>query len=201
VGVKSASSAASLFFLFLLLAGLTLGGSAGAQSYFWETPQVLVPGSARFPTAVSGGGLVAVAWQVVQPDPGGGGRIYLSIATSQDMRRWKRNDRFLGPIAYEEREVQLYSMAVDDAGMIYLALASGENRTELYRSSDQGRSFDLLSSIEAGTASLAPNISLTDSGNMLLFVTQEQATSLFIYYSVSAGGRSWSSFEPLVAGG
>jgi hypothetical protein len=116
------------------------------------------------------------------------------------MRTWRRNNRFVGPIAYEDREVQLYSIAIDRRGTIYLAVAAGDNETALYRSSDEGQTFMLLSTIEAGTASLAPNISLTDSGNILLFVTQERGNSLFIYYSVSEDGRSWSLFEPLVAG-
>ncbi|UCF99084.1 MAG: SpoIIE family protein phosphatase [Spirochaetaceae bacterium] len=187
--------------LLLLLVFFTLAPSAGAQSFFWETPQVLISEAARFPTAVSGGGLVAVVWQEVQADPQGGGRIYLSVQSSRDAVRWQRRNRVLGPITYEDREVQLYSMAVDSSGTIYLAVAAGENKTDLYRSTDEGRSFVLLSSIEAGTASLAPTISLTDSGNILLFVTQEQGNSLFIFYSVSANGRTWSSFESLVAGG
>ena len=182
--------------LFLVVVCLPVG----AQSFFWETPRVLVPEGARFPAAVSGGGLVAVVWQVIEPNPEGGGQVYLSIQTTRDTRTWRRNNRFLGPIAYEDREVQLYSIAIDRSGTIYLAVAAGDNETDLYRSSDEGRTFILLSTIEAGTASLAPNISLTDDGNILLFVTRERGNSLFIYYSVSENGRSWSPFEPLVAG-
>ncbi len=186
-----------IYLLFLVVVCLPVG----AQSFFWETPQVLVPEGARFPTAVSGGGLVAVGWQVIEPNPGGGGQVYLSIQTSRDIHTWRRNNRFAGPISYEDREVQLYSMAIDRSGTIYLAVAAGDKETALYRSSDDGQTFILLSTIEAGTTSLAPNISLTDGGNILLFVTQERGNSLFIYYSVSENGRIWSPFEPLVAGG
>jgi HAMP domain-containing protein len=182
--------------LFLLLAVLSV--PAGAQSFYWENPQVLVPGRAGFPAAFSGGDLVAVIWQEVETRAEGGGQIYLSMQTSRDLRSWRRNDRFLGPIPFEEQEVQLYSMAVDRSGTIYLAVAVGEKQTELYRSSDAGRSFILLSTIEAGTATVAPSISLTDGGNILLFVTREQGDSLFTFYSVSANGRTWSPFESLV---
>jgi len=185
-----------LFLLFLVLLCLPVG----AQSFFWETPRVLVPEGARFPTAVSGGGLVAVGWQVMKANPDGGGQIYLSIQTSRDIRTWRRNDRFVGPIAYEDQEVQLYSIAVDPSGTIYLAVAAGDEQTVVYRSSDEGQTFILLSTIEAGTASLAPTISLTDGGNILLFVTRERGNSLFVYSSVSENGRSWSPFEPLVPG-
>jgi len=161
---------------------------------------VLVPGGARFPTAVAGGGLVAVCWQVMEPDPGGGGQVYLSIQSSRDIGTWRRNNRFLGPISYEDREVQLYSIAIDRKGTIYLAVPAGEKEIALYSSSDEGQTFNLLSTIEAGAASLAPNISLTDGGNILLFVTRERGNSLFIYNSVSENGRSWGPFEPLVAG-
>ena len=187
-------------FLLSLLFLVVVCLPGGAQSFFWETPRVLVSEGARFPTAVSGGGLVAVGWQVIEPNPDGGGRVYLSIQTSRDTRTWKRNHRFVGPIAYEDREVQLYSIAIDRSGTIYLAVAAGDNETALYRSSDEGRTFILLSTIEAGVTSLAPNISLTDGGNILLFVTQERGNSLFVYYSVSENGRSWSPFEALVAG-
>jgi serine phosphatase RsbU (regulator of sigma subunit) len=184
----------------LLLLFLFLCSPVGAQTYYWENPRALIPAAARFPAAVSGGGLVAVVWQVVEADPQGGGQIYLSIQTSRDVRSWQRNDRFLGPISFEEQEVQLYSAAMDRNGMIYLAVAAGENRTELYRSTDQGKSFTLLSTIDAGTASLAPNIFLTGGGNLLLFVAQERGNFLFISYSVSRNGRDWSDFQPLVEG-
>ena len=187
--------------VFLLLLLVLLCAPAGAQSFYWETPQVLVPDKARFPSADSGGDLVAVVWQEIESRPEGGGQIYLSIQTSRDFRNWRRSDRFLGPIPFEEQEVQLYSMAVDRTGTVYLAVAAGARQTELYRSSDDGRSFILLSTIEAGSASLAPTISLSDGGNILLFVTQEQGNSLFIYYTVSTNGRTWSPFESLVESG
>ena len=195
-----------LLAILLILLLLAPGTPTRAQSYFWETPQVLVPGSARFPTAVSGGGVAAVIWQEVVADPKGGGQIYLSIQTSTDMRSWNRNVRIIGPLTFEEREVQLYSIAIDDSATIYLAVAVGEQETEIYRSSDAGRSFNLLSTVQAGTASLAPSIFLTGGGNILLFVTQEFETaggvsSLFIYYTASRNGRTWSSFEPLVSEG
>ena len=196
VSTRTVQAAFLLSLLFLVVVCLP----GGAQSFFWETPRVLVPEGARFPTAVSGGGLVAVGWQVIEPNPDGGGQVYLSIQTSRDIRAWRRNNRFLGPIAYEDREVQLYSIAIDRSGTIYLAVAAGDNETALYRSSDEGQTFILLSTIEAGAVSLAPNISLTDGGNILLFVTRERGNSLFIYYSVSENGRSWSPLEPLVAG-
>ena len=104
----------------------------------------MVQQSARFPTAASGGGLAVVAWQVVEANPQGGGRIYLSLQSSRDIRNWRRNDRFIGPITYEERESQLYSMTVDRRGTIFVAVASGEQETRLYRSTDEGRSFTLL---------------------------------------------------------
>jgi len=189
---------ASLLLLLLLVA---LCAPVGAQSFYWETPQVLISGQARFPAAASGGDLVVVVWQEVETRPEGGGQIYLSIQSSRDFRNWQRNDRFLGPIPFEEQELQLYSLAVDRSGTIYLAIAAGERQTELYRSTNAGQSFVLLSTVEAGTASLAPSISLTDGGNILLFVTQEQGNSLFIYYSVSVNGRNWSPFQSLVEAG
>ncbi|MBN2552143.1 MAG: exo-alpha-sialidase, partial [Spirochaetales bacterium] len=185
----------------LLLLFVFLSSPLVAQTYYWENPRALIPAAARFPMAGSGGGLVAVIWQVIEADPQGGGQVYLSIQTSRDIRSWQRNDRFLGPISFEEQEVQLYSMAMDSDGIIYLAVAAGENRTELYRSTDQGQSFTLLSTIDAGAASLAPNIFLTDGGNLLLFVAQERGDFLFISYSVSRNGRVWSDFRPLAEDG
>jgi methyl-accepting chemotaxis protein len=185
----------------LLLLLVLLCAPAVAQSFYWESPQVLVPSRVRFPAAASGGDLVAVVWEEVVTRPEGGGQIYLSIQTSRDFLRWRRTDRFVGPIPFEEQEVQLYSLAVDRTGTIYLAVAAGARQTELYRSSDEGRSFILLSTIEAGSATLAPSLSLTDGGNILLFVTQEQGNSLFIYYSVSTNGRTWSPFQSLVESG
>jgi hypothetical protein len=193
---------AILLCAFLVVVLLAAGGPAGwSQSFFWEEPQVLISSGARFPAAVSGGGLVAVVWQEMERAADGGGDIYLSIRTSRDLRLWKTNRRFFGPVSYPEREVAVFSLVVDRRGTIFLAIAAGETETKILRSTDEGATFELLSVIDTAVANLAPYLSLTDGGNMLLFVTQERETFLSSYYAVSRDGRTWSPFQPLVEGG
>ncbi|MBN1835229.1 MAG: SpoIIE family protein phosphatase [Spirochaetales bacterium] len=179
---------------FLLLAVLP----AGAQRLYWEDPQVVVPAGVRFLSAQSGAGQVVAMWQEAVPGGGDGGEIYLSARSSRDGRRWQDNLRFAGPFPYEQRIAPIYSMCLDRTGNVFVAIASVDRETTVLRSTDGGRSFETLATVESATSALAPTLFVTAGGGLLLFVSQESGENLAIHYASSEDGRRWSGFRLLV---
>lgn len=183
----------------LLLALLSF--RAGAQRLFWETPRVLVPAGARFPAAAAGGGLLVAAWQEFVQNAGGQREVWLTAAVSRDARQWRTVARFAGPFPIQERETPIFSLAVDQRGVIYLAAAAAERKTAIYASRDGGQSFAQLASVEAFATSLAPSLFVTSRGELLLFANQKSGEYLSLRYALSRDGATWSSFQPLVSDG
>lgn len=184
----------------IALALALAGVSAPAQRLYWREPQAVLGAGVRFPTVVARGDLVVAAWQeMVAPRLlGGGGEIRLSLATSRDLRQWRTTPRFAGPYAFPREEAALYSLAVGADEAVYVAILSGPTEVTLMRSRDGGQSFQTAARLDAGATVVAPTLSVTDSGRLLLFVNRERDRFLDIYYAVSADGASWSDFRPLV---
>ena len=84
-----------------------------AQAIYWDNPRVLVAEGARFPQAVSGGGLVAVVWQEFEAN-----RVWLSLRTSRDLVTWNERRRFAGPYAYQGEQAPLFSVEADRQGQV-----------------------------------------------------------------------------------
>jgi len=181
-----------LFYLFFAAANLF------SQSLYWGDPRILIESGARFPAAASGGNLIAAVWQDFVPAEEGGGEVYLSLLTSKDSKEWEKNSRFAGPYTYFKQETPIFSLTVDQRGRILVAVTSSENSTEILASTDGGRSFTTLATVRSNATAVGPNLYVSASGNLLLFVTQETEDFLALYYSVSADGSDWSGFRALV---
>ena len=181
-----------LLFLFFAAANLF------SQSLYWGDPSVLVESGARFPAVASGGNLIAAVWQDFVPAEEGGGEIYLSLLTSKYSKEWEKNNRFAGPYTYFKQETPIFSLTVDQRGRILVAVTLSENSTEILASTDGGRSFTTLAIVRSNATAVGPNLYVSASGNLLLFVTQETEDFLALYYSVSTDGSDWSGFRALV---
>jgi hypothetical protein len=189
-----------LFKLLLLsaLLGLAPPEQSPAQSLSWEDPRELLTENARFPKAVSGSDFMAVVWQEFVRRPLGKNEIYLSLLTSSDGKFWQRNERFAGPFLYQGREVPIFSLAVDRGNRLLAAVTQDEDTTLILASADGGLRFSSLARIKSRSTSLAPTISVSSDGELLLFVTDESGDFLSLYYSCSADGLNWDPFQPLV---
>ncbi len=187
--------------LFFFALSLSILQGLFAQSLFWEAPKTLLESGARFPNAASGGNLIVVVWQEFIPAEIGKGEIYLSCLVSEDAKNWRRSDRFAGPFSYQEREAPIYSLAVDDEGRIFLAIAASGNETAILSSVDRGETFRRLATVSAFATTVAPSLYLKSGGGLLLFVTQETENFLAIHYAISRDGSAWSDLKPLVVDG
>jgi len=188
--------AARLLLALFLLALCALG--VEAQRLYWEDPRVLVPDGARFPSAATGGGVIAVVWQELVQNEAGQREVWLTSAVSQDAAEFRTTRRFAGPFPSQEREAPVFALAVDKRGRILVAAVAAERKTTIFASQDKGVSYTALASVEASSTSLTPGLFITSRGELLLFVSQERDNSLSVYFSRSRDGNSWSELQALV---
>jgi hypothetical protein len=178
--------------------------STPAQELYWEDPEVLVSSGSRFPSAKTGGGLTAVAWQEFEQTNGETGEITLSILTKTEEGTWQENRNFAGPYTYTGKPAPIFSMTVDKSGRVLIAVSSNDRTVTVLSSTDGGASFSRLSTISADSTLVTPRIFEKSDGGFLLFATQEWVTeeggdALSIFYTLSSEGRTWSELEPLVS--
>ncbi|MDR2521803.1 MAG: glycoside hydrolase, partial [Spirochaetaceae bacterium] len=203
------------------LAALVLAaGNVFAQAdFYWDSPEQFSPAAGIFPQAASGGGVAAVAWQETARQEtarqDGQDAVFVSVAVSAPAHadparaefaagpvRWSIHRRVAGAYPYSGAAPWLYSLFVDDAGVIFLPVAASTASTELYISRDRGASFSVvvLNSGEDGgqgaeRESVAPRIFQTASGGYLLFTGRSVNSALTLYYARSADGVNWSPFS------
>ena len=146
-----------------LLAALALALQAAlltAQAAYWDNPRVLVADGARFPQAVSGGGLVAVVWQEFEAN-----QIWLSLRTSRDLVTWNERRRFAGPYPNQGEQTPLFSVEADQRGRLYVAVASSDRQTTVLYSADGGARFS-ITTVAAPVTTVGPRLSARADGSV-----------------------------------
>ena len=138
-----------------------------AQTAYWDNPRVLVGDGARFPQAVSGGGLVTVVWQEFEAN-----RVWLSLRTSRDLVTWNERRRFAGPYPFQGEQAPLFSVEADDRGRLYVAVASSDRQTTVLYSADGGARFS-VATVAAPVTTVGPRLSARADGSVYLFVVYE----------------------------
>lgn len=146
------------------------------------------------------GGLIVAVWQDYSGSAGD--RVSLSLSVSRDGRDWQTHSDFVGPFPFTGKQVQLFSLAVDASGRIYVAMLTSATTVTIYESTDEGKSFERLAEIPGEATTVAPRLFVRGVGGLILFTSQGSKTSagtsaLSEYYATSADGRTWTSFIPL----
>jgi hypothetical protein len=188
---------------------LAVAMAASAQTLYWETPQVFVPQGMDASSSAVGRSLAVVAWQEIKPrspTDTSRGEILLSLAVSKDGVTWKTHPHFFKPIEYVKEqsgeEPRVYSMTVDSADRILVAVAASANETVIEQSVDGGATFQEVQRLTSPVPTGAPNLTPTAAG-FLLLVAQGRAEAggtrnVTIAYSTSRNGSSWTPFAPFV---
>jgi serine phosphatase RsbU (regulator of sigma subunit)/predicted PurR-regulated permease PerM len=174
--------------------------STEASGLFFENPRFLVDESAYFPLALTGDDNLYVIYQeVTAHGQGAGGEIHISVAVSELGRNWSYRRRVVGPIEYDrESPPVVFTAEIAENGDIYLALVESATRTRILVSSNEGRSFRETATLETEVTSVAPKLSVSSDGQLLLFVNQNVGATQSILYSYSPEGRQWTEFDELV---
>jgi serine phosphatase RsbU (regulator of sigma subunit) len=184
------------------------GQAVRGQDIFWERPTVLADQGVRYSSVFAAGGRMAVAWEEIVPGQvTGSGTIYLSVGASTDGLAWTWHKRFFGPLPYSGlepgSEPLLYSMVVDKAGRIIVAVTSAEKEITILSSASPDLAFTQIARISSQQSLVAPSLFLTGQGKFLLFATQssEGRTALSLGWSVSGDGSTWTPFSPFISAG
>ncbi|MBN1410042.1 MAG: SpoIIE family protein phosphatase [Spirochaetales bacterium] len=186
------------FSLFFILFGIPLYG----QNIYWENPMALAGPNVRFPSVASGGELIAAVWQEFDYTGKDSGNIYLTLWTSSDAVHWKKKNRFLGPYFFAQKETQIFSLTVNEAGEIKIAVSVKEKEIKILRSLDGGETFS-EASITADVVVVSPRLFTVSRDQSLLFVTYGKEDALSIWYCLFGkelfdGSAGQTVFGPFV---
>lgn len=187
-----------------------------AEVIYFEPPKVIVPtagSSIGSSMSAAGPSLLALAWQEIRPQSKTdttSGDIFVSLAVSADGTTWSAPARVYGPVHYEGvttagYEPRVYSLVVDSANRILVAVAVSDKKIILLRSADYGAHFIPVGSVDSGASIGAPLLQTTDGGGYVLLVSQgrpaDAATgtgAVSLAYSHSRDGNTWSRLASFV---
>ena len=86
---------------------------AWPQDFYWDDPETVSRGDARFCKAVSNGSDSYAFWQEIDKAKKS---IYISVRYKNSEGVWVNNDKFAGPFSYSGEIPDIYSAAVSSAG-------------------------------------------------------------------------------------
>jgi len=184
--------------------GVQTGTVQAEETRYFETPRPITGDRARFPHVVSTGDRLVVLYQETEGSPAETdeqrGRIYISLQWSRDGITWQTLDRRIGPVPYAgETPPLVYSATATPSGEYYVAVTESAEETVVYRSVDNGVTFERVHSVRTTQTNVAPRIFITSDGSILLFVNQNLDGRQQAVYVHSRNGDEWSlprSLEP-----
>ncbi len=163
-----------------------------ARNFFWEHPVRLSSGDSRFPKAVSNGNAAAVIWQEIDS---ANSRIYLSGEFMKD-GKWISRSRFAGPFHYSGEIPDIYSVAMNDSGLVTIGVLSDDTSISIFTTGDYGENFFRKVFKEKNESFVAPRIYSLSDGGFMIFTSLGKDESFSILYSRSYDGYGWNDFSP-----
>jgi serine phosphatase RsbU (regulator of sigma subunit) len=181
------------------------------EDIYWENPEILIERNVWFPLTDFSSDKSVIIWQEFRENSGSSSTFSISLMVKTGNENWIRHEEVLGPFPFIGDKVSISSLAVDNKGLIYIALLNSEKGILIYSSEDNGNSFSLIGTPgNGGVTTVSPKLFLTAQGSFILFVTQplggntaslNQDNSLGVTYSVSSDGKIWSNYFPLSSSG
>lgn len=169
-----------------------------SQDYYWENPRNIINTESIFPNTINTNQYSYIFWQDVDVKKQ---EIYLSCRvyplqeniTNKEKLKYQDNLRFAGPYSYSGDMPDIFSVTVNDEGLIVLAVSANNNKLEIFISDDNCKSFS-QHKIKSDLNMNAPRIYKTYDGKIRLFASVVINDSFHIYYADSVNGKNWSDF-------
>ena len=121
------------------------------------------------------------------------GNLFISLQWSADGREWNSLSKRIGPIPYAgENPPFVFSATIGEDGDLYIAVTESAERTVVYRSTDDGVTFSEVHEVRTARTNVAPRLSTTSTGGVLLFVSQNVDGRQQAVYLHSETGNDWS---------
>jgi len=169
-----------------------------AEKYYWEAPTRLNSKNTYFLHSASYGNKSIAVWQEVVPSTGEDGVLYVSIAVYSS-GQWYTHERITPPIAYGVVVPSITSATIGKDGSILVAALTEKNKIVVYKSTDEGHSFE-ESSIELPSNDFSsPYISTMSKGGYLLFLSKGSNERFSLFTSFSPDGTEWETPKTFVS--
>jgi len=163
-----------------------------AQAFYWENPLSITTSYSVFPLALYNSTDSYVFFQEVDTAKK---EIYLSCKKFNSLDNVSDIKRFAGPFSYSTSEVpDIYSAAINDDGLICLAVLSAPGEISIYSSNDKAASFK-RTVLPSSSIMIAPRIYKTRANTFKLFTSSGDDNSFTIFTSESKDGVNWSRVE------
>lgn len=191
LGLFKAEIFAARKFIFSFLLAVFFALNLYAQDYYWENPEQISSTASVFPHAVYNGESAASLWQEVDS---ASSAIYLSgrfYAGGQ----WKTRRRFAGPFPYSGSPPDLFSVAMNRAGLVAVSVLSGANEISVWTTGDAGESWSEKKFSEQNLPLVAPRIYSLNSGGFIIWTSLGRDESFTMLYARSLDGSSWNEFS------
>ena len=168
-----------------------------AVDLYWEKPVTLTDGESRFPAASYGKDTSIVVWQDIEKTSDQQGRIWLSaqVMSSETGKNWVAKRRFAGPYAYSGEVPNLFSVAVNSAGVISVCALADAQTIAVFTSDNGGTSFTETKLNQGGMSVVAPRVFRSYDGGFVLFATQGNSQSFSLKFTRSPDGKRWQDFR------
>jgi len=183
----------------LLLVGIPFAVGAVDDLYF-EEPRFIQAEGASYPEAHSVGERMVVLYQEVERTERRRGQIVLSAAVSEDGRSFEVTQDIAGPVSFSGTVPHVFS-STTRGDELWLVVGIDERTHVIYRSEDGGESFDEVTELSTVATAVAPTLSVSADGSLLLFINQDLEARQEIYVARSEDGAEWTDFERIVGEG
>ena len=181
----------SIIFLFL-------SAHLHCDKYYWETPTRMSIKNTQFLHSASKADVSVAVWQEIVPESDTKGVLYVSLSVYSD-GQWFTNERITPPIPYSMNVPSVTSCTIGNDGSILIASLNEKTKLVVYKSSDNGHSFESNEiSLDANDYS-SPYITTTSKGEYLLFLSRGFDEKFSLLTSFSSNGVDWSELTPFIS--
>ena len=166
--------------------------------YYWETPTRMTVKNTQFLHSASRGGVSIAVWQEVIPENESKGVLYISLSIySSGM--WFTNERITPAIPYSSNIPSVTSCTIGNDGSILIASLNEKTKLVIYKSKDNGRSFESTEIILDANDYSSPYITTTSKGDYLLFISKGFDEKFSLLTTSSTDGVEWDELKPFIS--
>ena len=174
-------------FLMALLACLS---NSFAEKYYWEAPTLMSNKNTYFLHSASYGNTSLAVWQEVVPSNGGDGVLYVSLAV-YSYGKWYTHERITPAIPYGVIVPSITSATIGKDGAILVAAITEKNKVVIYKSMDEGHTFEEATIDLPSNDFSSPYITTMSKGGYLLFLSKGSNERFSLFTSFSQDASEW----------
>jgi len=168
------------------------------DKYYWETPIRMTVKNTQFLHSASKGDVSIAVWQEVVPETDIKGVLYISLSVYSN-GQWFTNERITPAISYSMNVPSITSCTIGNDGSILIASLNEKTKLVIYKSKDNGQSFESSEIALDSNDYSSPYITTTSRGDYLLFLSKGFDEKFSLLTTSSNDGVEWSELKPFIS--